>query len=232
MKKSMSARPTKTKSVSRQVAEDAWIDPSKLGVSERAFFKPEENKTFRIHLMAVPTRAHVQYIPGLGYIKSLSTYKMENGAEVLDEAGLDVELLNREPMLMWCVPVLVYSTNTKGVLTTKDPSEIEYEFKLWSFYAADYRKLYQMAAEYGDDFLNKDLLVSGVKRGKWINAEFTVSAQNAACLNSKIKAQVESEFRAYKFKDAKEFIARTVTEDELRTAIEAIDEQANSGAED
>lgn len=206
--------------------ENQWIDPALLGVNERAFFKPEDGKTFRLHLMSIPARAHVQFVAGLGFIHTLSRYSTKNGVMICEEAGLDVELLGREPMLMWMCPVLVYSTDKKGSIGTTKPENVEYEFKLWSFYSNDYRKLFNLAAEYGDEFSNKDILITGRKSGKYVNTEIVVAARDAICLLPPIKAKVEAQFSAYKFRDASQHIARTVTEAELRDAVDAIEATA------
>lgn len=222
MKKTMSAKPAqKTKTVPRKEAEAKWVDPSKLGLGNRAFFKPEAGKTHRIHLMSKPAYAHVQFLDKGGAIKSFSTYKIDaNGNEIQLEAGLDEEILQKEPQQLWCVVVLVYSTNSKGVVTAKNPLEIEYEFKLWSFSKGNYRKLYNLAAEYGDDFANKDLLVTGGE-GQFPRAEIVVAAQNALSLNPKISETIESEFASYKFRDASRWMAREMTESEFRDAVAA-----------
>ena len=233
MKKTMSAKPApKTKTVPRNEAEAKWVDPSKLGLGNRAFFKPEAGKTHRIHLMGKPAYAHVQFLGKGGAVKSFSTYEIDaNGNETQLEAGLDEELLQREPQQLWCVPVLVYSSNNKGVVLAKNPSDIEYEFKLWSFSKGNYRKLYNLAAEYGDDFSNKDLLVTGGE-GQFPRAEIVVAAQNALSLNSKIAGTIESEFAGYKFKDANRWMAREMTEDEFRDAIASMDDAPNSRSEE
>jgi hypothetical protein len=201
-------------------AENTWADPKNLGINDRSFFKPEDGKTRRIKLMGDPVRAHVQYVKELGFIRSFTEYKDVNGVLILENEGLDMELLGKEPQLMWMVPVLVYDTDKKGSVGNKKPANIEYEFQLWSFYAADYKKLFGMVMEWGiDDFNKKDILVTGIKKGRYLNAELAIAAKDAVCLQAGIKERVETEFAAYQYRDANKWIARTVTEDELQEAV-------------
>lgn len=205
---------------------DTWADPRSLGVNERVFFKPEDGKTKRIKLMGNPARAHVQYVAGLGMIHTFCKYVNKNGALFLREQGIDMDLLGKEPQLIWMVPVLVYDTDKKGQLGTKKPKDVEYEFQLWSFYANDYKKLYGMVVEWGEnEFSEKDLLVTGVKKGKYVNADFNVAAKTAVCLQAGMRDRVEAEFSAYQYRDATRWIAREVTEDELREALAQIEKQ-------
>lgn len=203
-----------------------WADPTKLGLTDRAFFKAEDGKTKRIKLMAPPVRAHVQFVPGLGFIHTLSDYEERNGTMVCKKQGLDVELLGKEPMLMWMTPVLVYETDKKGQIS--NPNNFSYEFQLWSFYGSDYKRMYNMVVDHGEEeFNSKDLLVTGVKKGKYVNAELSLAAKNALCLNSAVADEIESAFSAYQFRDVGRFIARTVTEEELTEAVEKMAAGAN-----
>ncbi|MFA7286939.1 MAG: hypothetical protein WC052_04750 [Patescibacteria group bacterium] len=217
----------KPKSKAQNVV-DTWADPRTLGISDRSFFKPEDGKTKRIHLMGDPVRAHVQYVQGLGFIKSFCQYENRNGAQVMVEQGIDVDLLGREPQMLWMVPVLVYDTDKKGQVGGK----VEYEFQLWSFYANDYKRLYTMVTEWGrGEFMRKDLLVTGTKKGKYINADFNVAAKDALCLAPGVCERVEAEFSAYQYRDANRWIARDVTEDELRAAVANVDQSTGKVAD-
>ncbi len=203
--------------------DSAWTDPRSLGISDRTFFKAEDGKTRRIYLMADPIRAHVQFVPGLNFIHTFSTFENRNGTLVMTEEGLDMELLGKEPQLMWMVPVLVYDTDKSGQLSGK---KVDYEFQLWSFYTNDYRRLYEIVTEWGvDEFKQKDLLITGVKKGRFINATISIAAKTAVCLRSGLKERVLSEFAAYQYRDAKRWIARTVTEEELREAVGKMEAQ-------
>lgn len=217
--------------VNSNATTDVWVDPRSLGVSERAFFRPEDGKTKRIKLMGNPFRAHVQFITGLGFVHTFCKYEDRNGTLVLTDEGLDMELLGKEPQLMWQVPVCVYDTDKKGQVGNKKPSDISYEFQLWGFYANDYKRLYQMVVEWGvEEFNEKDLLVTGIKKGKYINADFNVAAKTALCLQKGLKERVEAEFAAYQYRDASKWIARKITEDELREAISKIDIKPQQGS--
>ena len=212
---------TKTKSTL-----GTWADPKNLGLTDKAFFKPEDAKTHRVHLMAPPVRAHVQFVNGLGFIRTLSEYEERNGTEICVTPGRDVELLGKEPMLMWMAPVLVYETDKKGQVS--NPSEFNYEFQLWSFYATDYKRLYGMVVEWGEDEFNgKDLLVTGVKKGKYINADLALAAKTALCLGPAVRADIESAFAGYQFRDVDRWIARTVTEEELEDAVSKMEQAAD-----
>ena len=210
-----------------------WADPRALGISDRSFFKPEDGKTKRIHLMGDPVRAHVQYVAGLGFIRSFCEYEDVKGSLVLRKEGVDMELLGKEPQLMWMVPVCVYETDKKGQVGNKKAENIEYEFQLWSFYATDYKRLYGMVVEWGyEEFVKKDLLVTGQKKGRYINADFAIAAKTALCLGKGMKERVEAEFAAYQYRDANRWIAREVTEDELREAIAKLDDQPQGSTKD
>jgi len=207
-------------------ASDPWVDPRTLGISDRAFFKPEDGKTKRIKLMADPVRAHVQFIPEVGMIHTFCKYEDVNGTLILREEGLDMTLLGREPQLMWMVPVLVYETDKKGQVNGRKAENIEYEFQLWGFYAQDYKRLYQMVNEWGlDEFNRKDLLITGTKRGRYINADIDIAAKTALCLQNGMKTRVETEFAAWQYRDASRWIARKITEEELREAVNKVEKQ-------
>jgi hypothetical protein len=215
------------------MANNPWADPRSLGVSDRAFFKPEDGKTKRIHLMGDPVRAHVQYVQGLGFIHTMCEYEDVRGTLVLREEGLDMQLLGKEPQLMWMVPVVVYDTDKKGQVGNKKPENIEYEFQLWSFYATDYKRLYNMVVEWGyDEFNEKDLLVTGQKKGRYINADFAIAAKKALALQPGLKERIEAEFAAYQYRDAERWIARTVTEEELREAVVKLDNEQSGSVND
>lgn len=202
------------------VVIDPWADPKTLGVSDRTFFKPEDGKTKRIKLMAPPVRAHVQYVRGLGFIRTFCKYENRKGTLVLTEQGLDMELLGKEPQLLWMVPVCVYDTDKKGQIGTKKPANVDYEFQLWSFYANDYKRLYAMVTEWGiDEFNEKDLLITGSKKGKYINIDIAIAAKTALCLQAGLKDRVEAEYAGYKYADGEKSIARTVTEAEFEEAV-------------
>lgn len=203
-----------------------WADPKNLGLTDKAFFKPEDAKTHRVHLMAPPVRAHVQFVNGLGFIRTLGEYEERNGSEICVTPGRDVELLGKEPMLMWMAPVLVYETDKKGQVN--NASEFSYEFQLWSFYATDYKRLYGMVVEWGEEeFNSKDLLVTGVKKGKYINADLALAAKTALCLGSNVRDEIESAFASYQFRDVERWIARTVTEEELEDAVAKMESTAD-----
>lgn len=205
----------------KEDATAVWADPKTLGISDRAFFKAEDGKTKRIHLMTAPVRAHVQYVQDLGFIRTFCEYEVVNGTLVLREEGLDMELLGKEPQLMWMVPVIVYDTDKTGQISKGTKlADVEYEFQLWSFYSQDFRKLFGMVTEWGEEEFNqKDLLITGVKKGRYVNADINVAAKNALCLQNGLKKRVETEFSAYQYRDAERWIAREVTEDELREAV-------------
>lgn len=205
---------------------NAWTDPKRLGISDKAFFKAEDGKTKRIKLLGDPVRAHVQYVPGLGFIHTHCVYKNVKGTLVLKDEGLDMELLGKEPQLVWMVPVLVYDTDKKGQVGKRKAKDIDYEIQLWTFYATDYKKLYGMVVEWGvDEFAEKDLLVTGTKKGRYINSDISIAAKTALCLQPGMKDRVESEFSAYPYRNTKKWIARTVTEDELSEAVDKMEEQ-------
>lgn len=201
------------------VTAPTWADPRNLGETDRVFFKPEEGKTKRIKLMGPPVRAHVQFIQGLGFIRSHSEYTMKGDMLTLVNHGLDVELTGKEPQLMWMVPVLVYETDKSGQIGRKKAENIEYEFQLWSFYVVDYKRLRGMVIEWGEeDFNRKDLLITGKKNGKYTNSDIAIAAKEALCLQDGMNERVDAEFAGYKYRDAEKWIARTVTEEELREA--------------
>lgn len=223
----------KAKIQTESVANNPWADPRSLGVSDRAFFKPEDGKTKRIHLMGDPVRAHVQFVNGLGFIRTMCKYEDVNGTLVLRKEGLDMELLGKEPQLMWMVPVCVYDTDKKGQVGNKKPENIEYEFQLWSFYATDYKRLYSIVVEWGyDEFNSKDLLVTGTKKGKYVNADFQLAAKEALCLQPGLKERIDGEFAAYQYRDAERWIARTVTEEELREAVAKLEKEQSGSVSD
>jgi len=209
----------------------AWADPRNLGISDRTFFKAEDGKTRRIHLMGDPVRAHVQWIDGIGHIHSFCEFKDVKGTLVLQKDGIDVELLGKDPQLVWMVPVLVYDTDKKGQIGNRKAEDVGYEFMLWSFYANDYRRLFGIVTEWGiDEFNKKDILISGVKKGKYVNADINVAAKNALCLQSGMKDRVETEFAVYQYRDAEKWIARRITEDEFREAVDKMAEQSQGSA--
>jgi hypothetical protein len=211
-------------------AATGWRDPKELGVSEKAFFKAEDGKIRRIHIMAEPVMAHVQFVQGLGFVHSFCEYEEVNGTMLLKTPGLDMELMGKEPQRVWMMPVLVYDTDKKGVITAKDPSKIEYEFQLWTVYEPQYKRLFDFVREYGvEEFSQKDILVSGVKRGQYVNADLSIGAKDAVCLDPKIRAKVEAAFRGYQFRDTSRWIARTITEDELREALAKADTDGGGG---
>jgi len=215
------------KKTTNNATSKPWADPRTLGISDRSFFKPEDGKTKRIKLMGDPVRAHVQFVPDLGMIHTFCEYKDVKGSLVLQKEGLDVALLGKEPQLTWMVPVLVYETDKNGQVGNKKAENIEYAFQLWGFYAMDYKRLYQMVTEWGlDEFNRKDLLITGTKRGKYINADIDIAAKSALCLQNGLKARVEAEFAAWQYRDASRWIARTVTEQELRDAVNKIEKQS------
>lgn len=215
----------------KQKTDNAWADPRNLGISDKVFFKPEDGKTRRIKLMGDPVRAHVQWVPGLGFIKSKCRYEDVKGSLILREEGLDMELLGKEPQLMWMVPILVYDADKNGQLGNKKPANIEYEFQLYSFFGNDYKRLYNMVIEWGiKEFNEKDLLVTGVKKGKYVNADINVAAKTAVCQLPGMKERVEAEFAAFQYRDANRWIAREVTDDELREAVAKEQKQAQGSA--
>jgi len=214
----------------QSITDQVWVEPRQLGVSERNFFKPEDGKTKRIKLMAQPVRAHVQYVKGMGFIRTLCEYEDRQGTLVMKTEGADVKILGKEPQLIWMVPVLVYDTDKKGQVGNKKPENIDYDFQLWSFYANDYKRLYGMVVEWGiDEFNEKDLLVTGKKSGKYINADFNVAAKTALYLQPGMKERVDAEFASYQYSDVERWIARVVTEDELLEAVGVDTDKLASG---
>jgi len=202
--------------------ESGWTDPRELGVSNRVFFKPEDGKTKRVHLMIPgnPETALVQFVQGLGYIHTFcTTEKLPRGLRINSD-GLDFELLGKEPVRLYMAPVLVYDTDKHGQIAGKKTDGVGYEFQLWSFYQRDYDRLRAMSIEWGEEFANKDLLITGKKSGAYLNADIAIASKSAVCLQKGLIDQVEAEFAGYQFRDASRWIARTVTEAELREAID------------
>ncbi len=214
-----------------EIAIDPWADPKKLGVSDRVFFKPEAGTTRRIKLMAPPTRAHVQYVDGLGFIHTFCEYEDRKGTLVLKEQGIDMELLGKEPQLLWLVPVVVYDTDKKGQIGSKKAENVEYEIQLWSFYANDYKRLHAMVIEWGiDEFDEKDLLITGTKKGRYINIDIAIAAKKALCLQPGLQEKVDAEFAGYKYRDGEKSIARRVTEAEFEEAVNKLSKDDSQGS--
>lgn len=207
-------------------AQQAWADPKSLGISDRSFFKPEDGKTKRIKLLKDPVRAYVQFVNGMGFVHTLCDIDDKTGMPIFD-GSIDEKLFGREPQMVWMAPVLVYDTDKKGQVGNTKAKNIEYEFQLWTFYATDYKRLYQMVVEWGiDEFNEKDLLVTGTKKGKYINADIAIAAKKALYLQPELKERVDADFATYPYKDTERWIARDATEDEIREALD----KGNTGA--
>lgn len=202
------------------MSEMNWEDVNKnSGGVER--FKPEAGKTSRIKLMrSNPEVEFVQYLPDLGYFKTFSKVENVNGRLVITEDGIDVIKMNKQPMLMYVVPIAIYlDADRNGGLQKSKKSEIQ--FALWSFYGPDAAKLSPIYNEWGD--LTKiDLIVKGVKRGRYINADINPSKD---CGATWIKG-MEKEYEATPFaRDLSKFVARAVTEEEFLDAVSKAAEQ-------
>lgn len=219
-----------TTSPQTENATIGWDGLSQLGVASKEFFKPEDGKTARVRILSKGFHyARVQYIPGFGYFKTLSKYDTDKfGNMKMIEAGIDVELLGKDPALMFCLPVIVYDTNKSGGVTFKTADAAEYTFKLWSFYERDATRLAAIAAEWGD--LSKiDLIVTGEKSGKYVNAVIN-PANGCVCKDIKgLDEQVMAEFEAWKFRDVEKWIAREVTEKEVQDAVAKMENSSAAG---
>ncbi len=207
-----------------------WVDPRAVGESDKAFFKAEDGKTKRIFLMTPPVHARAQFVQGAGFVHTFCQYEEVNGVQRLKEVGLDMELLGQEPQNIWMVPVCVYDTDKKGSIGNRKPENVDFEFQLWTIYPRDYGKLFDMAMEWGDEFSQKDILVTGKKNGRYINADLNVAAKNAIYLNPKLKEQIDAQFAAYKFRDVSKQIARTLTETEFRELVAKNEGETSSTA--
>jgi len=203
-----------------KLSNKQWTDPRNLGISDRSFFKPEDGKTKRIKLLDIPTRARAQFIQGMGFVHTLCEYTNNNGVEIKVKDGIDVELTGKEPQVIWMAPVLVYNTDNKGQIGNRKVENVEYEFQLWTFYKDTYRRLFQLIAEWGEEaFSERDILITGVKRGLYLNTDIAVSAKTAICLHPTIRDRVEAEFATYEYRDIDRWIARTLNEEQMIEAI-------------
>lgn len=198
-----------------------WNDVDK-NVKGTKRFKPEAGKTFRIKLMANnPEVEFAQYVEGLGFIKTFSKVEVKKGAMLITEPGLDVELLNKDPQLMFHLPIAVYlgADSETGQLKKGQKSEIEYQ--IWSFYGTDAKKLATVAGEW-DDLTKVDLLIKGEKKGKWVNSTVTPSKLcGADWLEDLIP---DFAFTPYA-KDITKFMAREVSEDDFKEAVAKLNTQ-------
>jgi len=195
-----------------------WVDPNVVEGPGKEFLKVEGGKTARVKLLALPTYARVHFIPDIGFVRSFSEHNEETG-EII-KAGVDVELLGKDPQVTYMAPVLVYDTDAAGNVLAASPKDAGFRIMLWTYYTPTQRQIFKLACEWGgDELMGKDLLIEGIKRGQYVNLNVSVAAKDSFASKVGMADRVEKLWKVYRYRDIDKFIARTMTEEEFREAI-------------
>jgi hypothetical protein len=201
-----------------------WIDPTKVEGPSKEFYKVEAGKTARAFLLDRPVFARVHFITGTGFVRTLSEYDDETGKRLTD--GVDIELMGKEPQVVYMAPIVVFDTDSKGSIGSRKPANVPFKIYLWSYYKSTQQQIFDLVSEWGPEFETKDLLIAGVKSGRYVNTDVQVAAKNTLTQAPGLKEAIEQARGVYQYKDIERWIARTLTEDEFRQALNVADAPA------